>query len=221
VKQVIAARRKRGARNGWATGGAPRHFPPGCQRRSALVRKARSETRARDLAPLVWQSVAEGKSYGVIAGEFNESGIAPPQRAPWSKKLDMEDRSPDGRRIRTQAHTRKENRDRSEQGPKTHLRDRPAFVGVATRGKNLPNVARGRRRRLKFHAPIPLRVVGLSVEMKGDDQVLLSTSTKNGSTTSSMRGASLTCTKSRASISSSKCLRHAAAAKARAKSASL
>jgi hypothetical protein len=30
-----------------------------------MVRKASSEARARDLAPLVWNAVAEGKSYSV------------------------------------------------------------------------------------------------------------------------------------------------------------
>jgi hypothetical protein len=50
-----------------------------------MVRKASSEARARDLAPLVWNAVAEGKSYSVIANEFNASGIAPPRHAPWTK----------------------------------------------------------------------------------------------------------------------------------------
>jgi DNA invertase Pin-like site-specific DNA recombinase len=85
MKQIIAARRERGARAGYSAGGLPRRFPPGCQQASAIVRKARSEARARDLAPLVWKAIAEGKSYSVIADEFNETGIAPPQRAPWSK----------------------------------------------------------------------------------------------------------------------------------------
>jgi hypothetical protein len=49
------------------------------------VRQSRSEARARDLAPLVWKAIADGKSLSVIADEFNECGIAPPQRGPWAK----------------------------------------------------------------------------------------------------------------------------------------
>jgi DNA invertase Pin-like site-specific DNA recombinase len=85
MKQVIAARREHGAKIGSAPYSGLRRFPPGCQQASAIVRKARSEARARDLAPLVWKAIAEGKSFSVIADEFNRSGIAPPQRAPWSK----------------------------------------------------------------------------------------------------------------------------------------
>src|SRR3984957_7221671 len=84
MKQVIAARRERGAKVGHFAG-LPRRFPPGCQEASALMRQARSEARARDLAPLVWKAVAEGKSMSVIADEFNDSGVAPPQRRPWTK----------------------------------------------------------------------------------------------------------------------------------------
>jgi DNA invertase Pin-like site-specific DNA recombinase len=85
MKEAIAARRERGTRTAPSIYNGIRRFPPGCQRASAIVRKARSEARARDLAPLVWRAVAEGKSYSVIADEFNESGVAPPQCGPWSK----------------------------------------------------------------------------------------------------------------------------------------
>jgi DNA invertase Pin-like site-specific DNA recombinase len=85
MKQVIAARRERGAKVGHSAGGLPRRFPPGCQDASALVRQARSEARAQDLAPLVWKAIGEGKSMTLIAAEFNESGVAPLQRAPWTK----------------------------------------------------------------------------------------------------------------------------------------
>ena len=84
MKEIIAAR-KHGAKIGHFAGGLPRSFPPGCQEASALMRQARSEARARDLAPLVWKAIAEGKSMSVIAHEFNESGVAPPQRRPWTK----------------------------------------------------------------------------------------------------------------------------------------
>ena len=85
MKQVIAARRERGAKVGHSAGGLPRRFPPGCHEASALVRQVRSEARGRDLAPLVWKAIDEGKSMSVIADEFNESGVTPPQRRPWTK----------------------------------------------------------------------------------------------------------------------------------------
>jgi DNA invertase Pin-like site-specific DNA recombinase len=85
MKQVIAARRERRAEVEGFASGLPRRFPPGCQEASALMRQARSEARARDLAPLVWKAITEGKSMSVIADEFNESGVAPPQRRPWTK----------------------------------------------------------------------------------------------------------------------------------------
>jgi hypothetical protein len=85
MKEAIAARRERGARIGSPVYNRTRRFPPGCQGASAIVRKARSEARAWDLAPLVWRAVGEGKSMAVIAEEFNQSGIAPRADAPWSK----------------------------------------------------------------------------------------------------------------------------------------
>jgi DNA invertase Pin-like site-specific DNA recombinase len=85
MKQVLASRRDCGAKVGNFAGDLPRRFPPGCQAASALVRQTRSDARARDLAPLVWKAIAEGKSMSVIADEFNERGVAPPQRAPWTK----------------------------------------------------------------------------------------------------------------------------------------
>lgn len=85
MKEASAARTKRGPIRPPSVYNGIRRFPPGCQRASAIVRKARSEARARDLAPLVWKAVGEGKSMSVIAEEFTESGIAPPAHAPWSK----------------------------------------------------------------------------------------------------------------------------------------
>jgi DNA invertase Pin-like site-specific DNA recombinase len=85
MKEAVAARRERGVVVGPSVHNGIRRFPPGCQRASAIIRKARSEARARDLAPLVWKAVGEGKSMSVIAEQFNESGIAPPAHAPWSK----------------------------------------------------------------------------------------------------------------------------------------
>lgn len=62
MKQVIAARRERRAKVEGFASGLPRRFPAGCQEASALMRQARSEARARDLAPLVWKAITEGKS---------------------------------------------------------------------------------------------------------------------------------------------------------------
>jgi len=109
MKEAIAARRERGAVTAPSTYKDFRRFPPGCQRASAIVRKARSEARARDLAPLVWKAVGEGKSMTIIAEEFNQSGIAPPAQAPWSKNSiwriarqtvdEFEQRPPAGKRV--------------------------------------------------------------------------------------------------------------------------
>jgi DNA invertase Pin-like site-specific DNA recombinase len=85
MKEAMAARRERGAITAPSTYKGSRRFPPGCQRASAIVRKARSEARARDLAPLVWKAIGEGKSMAIIAQEFNESGVSPPAHALWSK----------------------------------------------------------------------------------------------------------------------------------------
>lgn len=60
-------------------------FPPGCREASASVRREKAEARAKDLAPLVWRLVAEGKSYAHIAQEFNETGVVPHRRSPWTK----------------------------------------------------------------------------------------------------------------------------------------
>ena len=51
MKQVIAARRERGAKVRHFASGLPRRFPPGCQEASALMRQARSEARAQDFEP--------------------------------------------------------------------------------------------------------------------------------------------------------------------------
>ncbi len=85
MKAIIAAQKNRKIERGISSQGAPRRFPPGCQRASALVRQARADARARDLAPLVQKEMSEGKSYAMIAAEFNDLGIRPPQRAPWTK----------------------------------------------------------------------------------------------------------------------------------------
>jgi DNA invertase Pin-like site-specific DNA recombinase len=84
TKAAIAASRARGVDIGKPKREVVRRFPPGCQRLSALARRTRSEARARDLAPLIWRSIADGKSYRVIADRFNAQGIRPARNAPWT-----------------------------------------------------------------------------------------------------------------------------------------
>jgi len=84
TKAAMARLRERGVQLGKPKRKVLRRFPPGCQQLSALARRDRSEARARDLAPLIWRLIAEGKSYRVIADEFNQQGIRPARNAPWS-----------------------------------------------------------------------------------------------------------------------------------------
>ena len=84
TKAAIAASRGRGGGIGKPKRERVPRFPPGCQRLSALARRTRSEARARDLAPLIWRSIADGKSYRVIADRFNAQGIRPARNAPWT-----------------------------------------------------------------------------------------------------------------------------------------
>ena len=76
-----------------------RRFPPGCQQASAEARRARAEARRRDLAPLVWKSIAEGKSHRIIANEFNETGVVPARQSKWTEACDMEDCQSNGWRV--------------------------------------------------------------------------------------------------------------------------
>ncbi len=81
VKSARAAARARGET--WRRGNPNRQFPPGCQAASARVRHARAQARVKDLAPLVWKAISEGKSYAMIAEEFNRRGVRPALHAPW------------------------------------------------------------------------------------------------------------------------------------------
>ncbi len=83
VKSARAAARARG--EVWRSSKPNRKFPPGCQATSARVRHARSEARIKDLAPLVWKAIGDGKSYAMIAEEFNRRGVRPAQHAPWQE----------------------------------------------------------------------------------------------------------------------------------------
>jgi DNA invertase Pin-like site-specific DNA recombinase len=83
-KAAVAARRERSVELAKPKRDAVRCFPPGCQQLSALARGARRQARARDLAPLIWRLIADGKSYRVIADEFNHREIRPARSAPWT-----------------------------------------------------------------------------------------------------------------------------------------
>ena len=86
MKDIRAATKARGVKLGNFEPHGRRGFPPGAWEASAKTRRARMLGRARDLAPLIWQWVREGKSYAVIASDFNSAGIVPPRRAPWSNQ---------------------------------------------------------------------------------------------------------------------------------------
>jgi DNA invertase Pin-like site-specific DNA recombinase len=85
MKAVFAVLKQRGIKVGNTKRDPARHFPPGCQQASAQARQARAEARRRDLAPLVWKSIAEGKSHRVIASEFNETGVSVTRHSKWKK----------------------------------------------------------------------------------------------------------------------------------------
>jgi DNA invertase Pin-like site-specific DNA recombinase len=85
MKAVLAALKQRGIKVGNTKRDSTRRFPPGCQQASAQARQARAEARRRDLAPLVWKSIAEGKSHRLIADEFNETGVSLTRHSKWTK----------------------------------------------------------------------------------------------------------------------------------------
>jgi DNA invertase Pin-like site-specific DNA recombinase len=85
MKAVLAAIKERGGKVGNTKRGPTRRFPFGCQQASAEARRERAEARRRDLAPLVWKSIAEGKSHRVIANEFNETGVSVARDSKWKK----------------------------------------------------------------------------------------------------------------------------------------
>ncbi len=83
LKAVYAAARERGT-TVWPRVKNPHaKLGPHAQEISARNRRARVEARARDLGPLVWTAIAEGKSYRMIADEFNRTGVQPRCKAPW------------------------------------------------------------------------------------------------------------------------------------------
>jgi DNA invertase Pin-like site-specific DNA recombinase len=84
MKAILATAKQRGHKVGNTKRDSTRQFPPGCQQASAQARRARAEARRCDLAPLVWKSIAEGKSYRVIADEFNATGVARARQSEWT-----------------------------------------------------------------------------------------------------------------------------------------
>jgi DNA invertase Pin-like site-specific DNA recombinase len=85
MKAVLRALKQRGIKVGNTKRGPTRRFPPGCQQASAEARRERAEARRRDLAPLIWKSIAEGKSHRAIANEFNETGVSLARHCKWKK----------------------------------------------------------------------------------------------------------------------------------------
>lgn len=84
MKAILAAAKQRGRKVGNTKRDSTRQFPPGCREASAQARRSRAEARRCDLAPLVWTSIANGKSYRVIADEFNATGVAPARQSKWT-----------------------------------------------------------------------------------------------------------------------------------------
>jgi DNA invertase Pin-like site-specific DNA recombinase len=83
LKAVYAAARERGVVV-WPRRKNPQaKLGPHAQEISARNRRARVEARARDLGPLIWTAIAEGKSHRMIADEFNQTGVRPRRKAPW------------------------------------------------------------------------------------------------------------------------------------------
>jgi DNA invertase Pin-like site-specific DNA recombinase len=83
IKASYAAARERGTAVWPRVKNPQARLGPHAQEISAQNRRARVEARARDLGPLIWKAIAEGKSYRMIADEFNRTGVRPRRKAPW------------------------------------------------------------------------------------------------------------------------------------------
>ena len=81
MKLVLATAKARGSKLGVQRGKVAHVLPPGSTLASNQVRQARAAARARDLAPVVWDLIAEGKSYREIADELNRRGVPTATRA--------------------------------------------------------------------------------------------------------------------------------------------
>jgi DNA invertase Pin-like site-specific DNA recombinase len=82
MKGAIAASRARGfiPRKPPSKRGLP--MPAACNAARNTSQRAKAAARARDLAPLIWPLIAEGKSYREIGEELNCRGIATPRCQP-------------------------------------------------------------------------------------------------------------------------------------------
>ena len=81
VKAAIAAARERGT----FRPPIPPKYTPGRERAGVRAHQEESQARITDLAPIVWEGIAAGKSYAMIAEEFNRSSIRPAEGVPWKK----------------------------------------------------------------------------------------------------------------------------------------
>jgi DNA invertase Pin-like site-specific DNA recombinase len=83
LRAAYAAAKARGAKFGGWRGQRPTSFAQVGVEAANRVRFVKSRTRARDLAPILWQLVAEGHSKQAIADELNRRGIPAPRRKGW------------------------------------------------------------------------------------------------------------------------------------------
>jgi DNA invertase Pin-like site-specific DNA recombinase len=83
LRAAFAAAKARGVKFGGWRGQRPTNFAKMGVEAANRVRFAKSRARARDLAPILWQLVAEGHSKQQIADELNRRGIPAPRRKGW------------------------------------------------------------------------------------------------------------------------------------------
>ena len=83
LRAAFAAAKARGAKLGGWRGHRPANFAQVGVEAANRVRTAKSRAPARDLAPILWQMVAEGHSKQQIADELNRRGIPAPRRKGW------------------------------------------------------------------------------------------------------------------------------------------
>jgi hypothetical protein len=83
VKAGIAAAKARGVKFLGSKGSRPEAIRVAVAA-SLLSRRRRVEARARDLAPIVWDRIAQGKSKAEIAEELTRDGVRTPRNGKWS-----------------------------------------------------------------------------------------------------------------------------------------
>jgi DNA invertase Pin-like site-specific DNA recombinase len=84
MKAVYASARERGEKSERRNRNPNPRLGPRANEISARNRRARIEARARDLGPLIWKAKAEGKTNRLIAEEFNQTGVRPRGKKPWT-----------------------------------------------------------------------------------------------------------------------------------------